>query len=116
MKTQVTSPHLERVCEYISTHCAERLYVDELSKVAGISVVHLNQLFRKDFQMTPKKYVWQYRLERAANLLNETGWSVSEVGSRLGFQSVFHFSRLFKQAYQLSPREFRRAAWKTPSG
>jgi transcriptional regulator GlxA family with amidase domain len=60
---------------------------------------------------TPARYLWQFRIERGAAMLGETGHTVAEIAYRCGFQNPFHFSRLVKQHFGQSPKEIRRHAW-----
>ena len=57
------------------------------------------------------RYVWEARTRRGAQLLRETGLTVSEIAYRCGFQTPFHFSRWVKQVHGMSPKEFRAQAW-----
>jgi AraC-like DNA-binding protein len=103
-----SSLHVQKACAYINAHFSEPLNLNKVCAVVGISPAYLVVLFQKELRITPMRYVWQFRLEKAAELLVQTGYSISQVGYRIGFQSNFHFSRLFKQHYQLTPKEFRK--------
>ncbi|MES1182046.1 MAG: helix-turn-helix transcriptional regulator, partial [Flavobacterium sp.] len=47
-------------------------------------------------------------LEKAFELLQSTGLSVSEICFEVGFQDTSHFTKTFKQKYNQSPSEYRK--------
>jgi len=72
-----------------------------------VSDAHLSRLFRADGESL-MRYVWQRRLELAAELLRRGGTSgpqIREIAFRCGFSTPAHFSRAFKERYGVTPRE-----------
>ena len=51
-------------------------------------------------------YIRQYRLDKAAKLLSEKTWQVSEVATMVGFNSVSYFSRCFRARFGVSPKDY----------
>ena len=50
------------------------------------------------------------RVRRAAELLSESGLSIVEIASAVGYNSASQFGVAFKRRYQLTPSQFRRMA------
>lgn len=66
------------------------------------------QLFRKLKEMTgfpPARFIQNFRMKQAYNLLKEKKMDVSQIAYAVGFSSQTHFSTLFKQYYGVSPTE-----------
>jgi transcriptional regulator GlxA family with amidase domain len=82
--------------------------MQELSKLAGVSLRQLERLFSKYLQETVTKRYLRIRLEKAADMLRKTGLSVTAIGVACGFQSSSHFSRAFKARYGKTPGSERR--------
>ncbi len=78
----------------------------ELATLAGMSVSKLTDLYKQVFGDSIYDYFQKVRMEEAGHLLKQTGYSVSEVGYRLGFTNLSHFSRLFEKHYGLKPKRF----------
>lgn len=78
-----------------------------MARVAGVSSSQLAKIFRQHLGTTPMRHVWRVRTERGAQLLRETGLSVSEVAYRCGFQTPFHFSRWVRRQFGMSPKQWR---------
>jgi AraC-like DNA-binding protein len=103
-------PSVYMAISWIRDHYAREFTLIELAKQSGISPEHLVRLFRKDMRRTPIQYVWEYRVERAMELLIHTGISVFEVAQRCGFKTSHHFSRMIKQATGRTPTQIRQSS------
>lgn len=99
---------LQRALHFIETHYAEPCDLDQLGHIAFTSPTHLIRLFKKHLNITPSRYVWRLRLQRAAEKLIDTEMSLSEITFQCGFTSSDHFSRVFKQNYQMTPSSYRK--------
>ena len=53
------------------------------------------------------KYINNYRLEKAAELLKSTAYSITDISLECGFNNLSYFNKLFKRKYHLTPRDFR---------
>lgn len=52
------------------------------------------------------------RIQRARELLEGTGSSITEISTALGYSASAHFARTFRKATGLAPQEFRRHVWR----
>jgi len=80
-----------------------------LSTTIGMSETKLKQLFKQTFGDTIYNYYQEIRMQEAAFLLKQAGYSVSEVGYQLGFSNLSHFSRLFQKHYGMTPKKYSAA-------
>jgi AraC-like DNA-binding protein len=96
-----------RAQEYIQEHYAEKLSLEQVSRVAGFNPAYFARLFHQINRRTYVDYVTQIRLQQAQRFMNETLLTISEISYRVGFNDFYYFSRLFKKCYGLSPRQFR---------
>ncbi len=100
---------LKTVLEYIENHFAEKMTLEDLARVAGLSPKYFCRFFRSITQQTPMDYVNYYRIERAASLLSSTDLSVTAVGMECGFNDGSYFVKAFKKYMGLTPRQYQRA-------
>jgi AraC-like DNA-binding protein len=77
-----------------------------LSKLIGMSETKMKQLFKQTFGDTIYNYYQKIRMEEAAFLLKQAGYSVSDVGHKLGFSNLSHFSRLFEKQFGITPKKY----------
>ncbi len=100
---------LARITDTVEEHIADSDFnVTRLQETLGIGS---KLLYRKVKQMTgktPVEFIRHIRLQRAAMLLREGKFSVSEVMYMVGFSNSSYFSKMFQKAYGITPTEFAR--------
>lgn len=79
------------------------LCVSSLAKKAGVSEVYFRREFKACTGLPPVKYIKKIRLENAKALLSTALYSVGEVATRCGFDSISYFSEEFRKAYGEPP-------------
>lgn len=56
---------------------------------------------------TPSELFKSYKLNKAAELLRDGKYNVSEVSDMTGFNSLAHFSKVFKKKFGVTPRDYK---------
>jgi AraC-like DNA-binding protein len=79
------------------------LNVNRMGESVGVSVSHLNSVFKSYTGMTPYQYFISIKIRRAKELLENRDLTIKEVAFRLGFGDQYYFSRLFKNKTGVSP-------------
>lgn len=97
---------ISNVQKYIDSHIEERLSLNDVAAVFGLSPNYLSALFKKTCNVGFSEYITQGKVSRAKNLLLEQEMKIYEVAEKLGFESAFYFSKVFKKVEGISPREF----------
>lgn len=99
---------LRRVCDYVDSHFAEQITLDDMARVAGYSRYHFVRAFREAMGIPPYAYLIRARVQHAARLLLLPDAAVADVAARTGFTTHAHFSTRFKEQVGVSPTEYRR--------
>lgn len=99
---------MRRVLELVQAQLARSITVDELARLAGLSVAHFSREFKRHTGETPHAFVTGQRLAQARRLL-VAGSSIADVASRSGFSDQSHLSRWFQRRYGMTPGAFRRS-------
>lgn len=94
---------------YIREHLSEEIRVKEVARAAAVSESECIRCFRSTTGATPIKYAKELRLIKAAELLEETDMSISEIGEKCGFREMSYFSRAFRERYGQTPGAYRLA-------
>lgn len=102
------------VQKYICSHIEERLTLNEVAAVFGLSPNYLSSLFKKTYNTGFSEYITQKKISRARTLLLDQDVKIYEVADRLGFESAFYFSKVFKKVEGISPREFVQSRMAAP--
>ena len=95
------------VRRYIDLHFKESLTLEQLSEEAHINKYYLSHAFKKEYGISPIKYMISRRIDESQYLLAETDLSVSQIAQLLGFSSLSFFSQAFRKSQGISPMEFR---------
>lgn len=83
------------------------LSMDELARLCHLSTSSFKRKFQESFKSSPKKYISQKKVEKAASLLKKADLRISDIAYDVGFDSLATFNRNFSAAYGKSPTEYR---------
>ena len=97
-----------RICEYIESHLDQKVGLEALAALAGLSIHHFARAFHQSLGMPPHSYILDRRLERAERMLRETKLPLSQIAAATGFSDQSHLARHFRRRRGMSPR---RARW-----
>jgi AraC-like DNA-binding protein len=96
-----------RVCDYITGHLDEKIRLDGLAALAGLSTDHFARAFRRSVGVPPHTYLLRRRLEEVEHMLRETQAPLSEIALATGFSDQSHLARHFRRWAGMSPRQVR---------
>jgi len=80
-----------------------------ISRMTEVLKISRTKLYYKIKGMTgnnPNAFFKTYKLNRAAELLREGKYNVSEIADITGFSTLSHFSRSFKKQFGVTPSEY----------
>ncbi|MFZ0523138.1 MAG: helix-turn-helix domain-containing protein [Candidatus Acidiferrales bacterium] len=98
------SPALtHRICEYIESHLDEKISLDSLAGMAGLSAHHFARAFRQSVGKPPHGYLLQRRLEHVEQLLRDTRLPLSQIAQVAGFSDQSHLARHFRRLTGMPP-------------
>ncbi len=80
--------------------------VESFAAEMGMTSVQLRRKLKALTDQTVTEYIRHYRLEKAAELLQEKAGTVSEIAYRVGFESLSYFSKVFVEKFGLLPSEY----------
>ncbi len=83
------------------------LTIGELAFLTNRSESTFKRAFRKIYATTPAKYIKQKKLDKAADLLQNSSLSIKEISWKCGFKNMAHFSSSFHDHYGKSPRNYK---------
>jgi AraC-like DNA-binding protein len=95
---------ITRVLRFIADHYAERLPVEDLAKLAHMSVPTFHQHFKAMTSTSPLQYVKAMRLTRARQLL-QGGSTAKGAAQEVGYESLSQFSREFRRFFDFTPSQ-----------
>ena len=81
--------------------------VEDLSRDVGLSKSQLNRKLQSITELTPLEFIRSIRLKRAAQLLINSQYNVSEIANIVGFNTLKYFNKHFKQEFKMTPTNYR---------
>jgi AraC-like DNA-binding protein len=93
--------------QYVDAHLNERISVQALADVAGLSIYHFARAFKQSEGLTPHDYLVLHRIEYAQKLLSNSDVPLSEVALAAGFFDQSHFARRFREYVGVPPSRYR---------
>jgi AraC-like DNA-binding protein len=81
--------------------------VEEMASSTGLCKTKLNRLCVKIHKTTPMNMVTAMRMERAAEMLSFTNYSLTMIADETGYENSFAFSKAFKRYAGICPKEYR---------
>ena len=97
----------QRICEYIDSHLDQKVGLDNLAALAGLSTHHFARAFHQSVGMPPHSYLLNRRLEQVERMLRETQLPLSEIALATGFSDQSHLARHFRRRTGISPSHAR---------
>lgn len=88
--------------------------VEKLSAQAGISRMQIYRLLKNMVGQVPSEFIKNFRLARAASLIEKGGLNINEISYMVGFGDSKYFSACFKRKYGISPKEYGRKGKSKP--
>lgn len=99
--------YIEQSIAYMKQMLDRRISLDDLASHTNVSKPHLITLFNRMAGCPPLEYFLRLKIQQACNYLDFTGWTVKEIGMKLGFEDPYYFSRQFRKIMGQSPTVYR---------
>ena len=99
-----------RATEMMAANLKEAISLKELADECGLSVRHFTRAFRRSTGLPPHRWLLEYRVNRAMELLTNRELSLTDVAESCGFADQSHFTRVFTGMVGISPGAWRRAS------
>lgn len=102
--------HVGKALRLLHANPMRNWTVDELARESAISRSALAERFTQLVGDAPIRYLANWRMQLAKQMLREGAHSVQEVATRVGYESEAAFNRAFKRATGSPPATWRKGA------
>ena len=100
-------PFLERINRILEGNISNSsLDVEQLAAGLNVTSVQLRRKLKALTDQTVTEFMRNYRLDKAAILLQNRAGSVSEIAYMVGFESLSYFSRMFQERFSKRPSDW----------
>ena len=99
--------YMREALNYIEGNYMHDLSIEEIADASGLNRSYFSRIFKETFNLSPQRFLLQYRMNKAAELLKYSQLAINAVSSSVGYENQLHFSRAFKNVFDVSPSEYR---------
>lgn len=93
---------------YINSHYAQINSNNDVALFLNYHPYYVNQIFKKYNGMSLHKYIKNFKLKKASELLQNSNDAISDVAAAVGFSDPNYFSSCFSSEFGCSPSAFRK--------
>ena len=94
--------------DHVSKHFAQRITIEELSALCGVSASHFMRIFKQRLKMTAYGFVEQVRMYHAMEALKKETTGITLIAIDCGFYDHSAFVKRFKKFTGTTPLNYRR--------
>ena len=96
----------KNVKHFMETNFYKPLNVEDYAFLTGRSISTFTRDFKRQFGISPKKWLIEKRLTKASDILRNENKSVTETAFDVGYENISHFIKAFQKKYGISPKQF----------
>ena len=100
---------LRPVLNYITDSFVDKIYIEKLSDMIGVSADYFTKMFKESIGKTPIDYINAMRINYAMELLVTTEMPMADIAEKIGFCNANYFHKIFKQYMDVSPLAYRKS-------
>jgi AraC-like DNA-binding protein len=98
---------IQKAIDIIEQHMDDSDFsVETFSNLMAMHRVSLYNKIKSLTNLSTREFITVIRLKRAAQLLRESGLTITEITYEVGLKDPSHFTKLFKKQFSKSPKEY----------
>lgn len=97
---------VENVKDYVHEHYAEDISRQNIESSVHLNGDYLNRIFKKATGYSLVQYIQYYRILVSKRLLAEQKCTITEAGTKVGFDTPSYFAKVFKKWTNMTPNEY----------
>jgi AraC-like DNA-binding protein len=106
-KKETKIDYIENALNIIHSEYMQDVTIQEIADRLNLDRTYFSHLFKAKMGMSPKKYLLNYRMELAADLIANHGQSISTTAVSVGYNDIYIFSKMFKQHFGVAPSQYK---------
>lgn len=115
-KQKQYSNNVAAALKIIHSEYATSLSLINVAERLHLNSVYLGALFKQETGASFAKYLNEYRISQAIELLQKTEEDINQIANKVGYQNSSYFFRIFKQHTNMSPKEYRETTYALRKG
>ncbi len=100
------SIHVTKMIEYIENHYHEKISMQDIVELLGMSATYLNKKFKESTTYTFNEFLNRYRIQKAIEIISIGEDKISMIALDVGFSNYRYFIKVFKRYTKSLPSDF----------
>lgn len=101
------SLRLTRITDYISSHYAEKICLEDIADMESITAYHLSHFIKKMLGISFQEYLNNVRFEHALQLVRQSDFNILDICLETGFSSSRYLNQMFEKKIGCTVKEYR---------
>lgn len=93
---------------FINNNFERDISLGDIAKFVFLSPSYFTRAFKEETGVSPINYLLKVRIERAKELLADTGFRISDIALNVGFSNQQRFNEMFKKFTSQTPLQYRK--------
>jgi YesN/AraC family two-component response regulator len=98
---------IERALQYIDTHLAGKILLEEIAASVHTHPAYLSSQFKREVKKSITEYATARKIQEAAYFVEYSEYSLGEIAALYGFSSPCYFNAVFKKVMGITPGAYR---------
>ena len=100
---------LRHILDYIDEHFSEKITLQELSALAGLTPPYFSAFFKQAIGISLWNYISSRRIDKAIHLITsgDRKQNMLDIAADCGFNNSANFNKTFKKFTGVTPREYK---------
>lgn len=99
--------YIKKSLHFVETNYSGKLSISEMAKSVGLNKNYFSTFFRENIGMTPQQYIIKFRINKACELMGNSGLTIGDISRSVGYEDTLGFSKIFKKEKGISPKKYR---------
>ena len=98
---------VRKIIEYIQNNYNKELKNEAIGELFHFNPLYINRIFKEQTGVSIHKFIVNYRISIASELLRTEKYPVNEIATMVGFNDIPHFTKTFKAYKGRTPKQYR---------
>lgn len=105
-----TLPHsrrINKIVQFVEKNYHHKISLEDVGELVGMSASSVSRFFKQRTRHNFWDYLNGFRIDRAAQMMIETEYTISEISYACGFNNISNFNRVFRERIGTTPSDYR---------
>ncbi len=99
---------IKKAINYFNENYNKNIIIEDYAVEHFMTPCWFIQNFKQITKSSPMQYIISLRITSAMNLLDNTGYNITQIASAVGYENTQYFHRLFKKHTGMTPSEYKK--------